>query len=92
VTLRKKRVFCVFATQEVSKAANSKLRTTIVSQCLTKIYLADPSAQSAIIAEYYRLFGLEDNEIAAHRDDRTGAEHLPAATKTNRNGTAHGLG
>jgi type IV secretion system protein VirB4 len=65
VTLRKKRVFCVFATQEVSKAANSKLRTTIVSQCLTKIYLADPSAQSAIVAEYYRLFGLEDNEIAA---------------------------
>jgi type IV secretion system protein VirB4 len=65
VTLRKKRVFCVFATQEVSKAANSKLRTTIVSQCLTKIYLADPNAQSAIIAEYYRFFGLEDNEIAA---------------------------
>jgi type IV secretion system protein VirB4 len=65
VTLRKKRVFCVFATQEVSKAANSKLRTTIVSQCLTKIYLADPNAQSAIVAEYYRFFGLEDNEIAA---------------------------
>jgi type IV secretion system protein VirB4 len=65
VTLRKKRVFCVFATQEVSKAANSKLRTTIVSQCLTKIYLADPNAQSAIIAEYYRFFGLEDHEIAA---------------------------
>jgi type IV secretion system protein VirB4 len=65
VTLRKKKVFCVFATQEVSKAANSRLRTTIVSQCLTKIYLADPNAQSAIIAEYYRFFGLEDNEIAA---------------------------
>jgi type IV secretion system protein VirB4 len=65
VTLRKKRVFCVFATQEVSKAANSKLRTTIVSQCLTKIYLADPNAQSAIVAEYYRFFGLEDHEIAA---------------------------
>jgi type IV secretion system protein VirB4 len=63
VTLRKKRVFCVFATQEVSKAANSKLRTTIVSQCLTKIYLADPNAQSAIVAEYYQFFGLEDNEI-----------------------------
>jgi type IV secretion system protein VirB4 len=65
VTLRKKRVFCVFATQEVSKAASSRLRTTIVSQCLTKIYLADPNAQSAIVADYYRLFGLEDNEIAA---------------------------
>jgi type IV secretion system protein VirB4 len=65
VTLRKKKVFCVFATQEVSKAANSRLRTTIITQCLTKIYLADPNAQSSIVAEYYKLFGLEDNEISA---------------------------
>jgi type IV secretion system protein VirB4 len=61
--LRKKRVFVVFATQEVSKAANSRLCTTIVSQCLTKIYLADQNASTDIIAGYYRKFGLEDNEI-----------------------------
>jgi type IV secretion system protein VirB4 len=65
VTLRKKNVCCVFATQEVSKVANSRLRTTFVSQCQTKIYLADPNAQTAILAENYRFFGLEDNEIAA---------------------------
>jgi type IV secretion system protein VirB4 len=45
VTLRKKRVFRVFATHKVGKAANSKLRTTIVSQCLTKIYLAGPNPE-----------------------------------------------
>jgi type IV secretion system protein VirB4 len=65
VTLRKKHVFCVFATQEVSKVASSRLRTTFVSQCQTKIYLADPNAGSAVLADNYRFFGLEDNEIAA---------------------------
>jgi type IV secretion system protein VirB4 len=65
VTLRKKRVFCVFATQEVAKAVNSKISTTIISQCQTKIYLADPSAANSVIAKYYQEFGLEPNEIQA---------------------------
>lgn len=65
VTLRKKHVFCVFATQEVAKACKSSLATTIISQCLTKIYLADKNASSAVIADYYRFFGLDDNEISA---------------------------
>jgi hypothetical protein len=34
-------------------------------ECLTKIYLADPSASTDIIAGFYRQFGLEDHEIAA---------------------------
>jgi type IV secretion system protein VirB4 len=65
VTLRKKRVFCLFATQEVAKAAKSRINTTIVSQCQTKIYLADPSAATEVIATFYRQFGLEDHEIAS---------------------------
>lgn len=62
-TLRKKKVFCIFATQEVSAASKSSLRDTIVQQCLTKIYLADESAVS--LAESYRDFGLTDSEIIA---------------------------
>ena len=54
-TLRKKKVFCIFATQEVSAASKSSLRDTIVQQCLTKIYLA----------ESYRDFGLTESEIVA---------------------------
>jgi type IV secretion system protein VirB4 len=65
VTLRKKRVFCWFATQEVAKAAKSRISTTIVSQCQTKIYLADPNARTEVIADFYRQFGLENNEITA---------------------------
>jgi type IV secretion system protein VirB4 len=62
-TLRKKFVFCVFATQEVSKAAASSISTAIASMCLTKIYLADPSAMTKIVKQYYYQFGLEENEI-----------------------------
>lgn len=60
-TLRKKKVFCIFATQEVSAASKSSLRDTIVQQCLTKIYLADESAIS--LSDSYSDFGLTDSEI-----------------------------
>ncbi len=62
-TLRKKKVFCIFSTQEVAAAATSSLRDTIAQQCLTKIYLADPSAMTPGLQESYRFFGLTDSEI-----------------------------
>jgi type IV secretion system protein VirB4 len=61
-TLRKKNVFCVFATQEVSKAVNSTLSTAIASMCLTKIYLADPSAATKAVQNSYLQMGLEEHE------------------------------
>lgn len=76
VTLRKKNVFCVFATQEVAKAVKSSLSTTIVSQCLTKIYLADPNAESNVVKEYYKYFGLEDNEVQSLAQARMKHDYL----------------
>lgn len=64
-TLRKKKVFCIFATQEVSAASKSSLKETIDQQCLTKIYLADKSAQNPASAKNYGEFGLTDSEIVA---------------------------
>jgi type IV secretion system protein VirB4 len=61
--LRKKNVYVVFATQDVADVARSPLKTTIIQQCLTKIYLADPSAQNPGMAEVYSSFGLSDAEI-----------------------------
>ena len=40
------------------------MRTTIIQQCLTKIYLADPSALTAGMFPVYSGFGLTDSEIA----------------------------
>ena len=61
--LRKKNVFVVFATQDVADVEKSPLKTTIIQQCLTKIYLADPSAPTAGMIDVYRAFGLTDTEI-----------------------------
>lgn len=64
-TLRKKNVFVVFATQDVSDAVHSSLCSTIIQQCHTKIFLADPEAQTPTMAEAYAKFGLTGAEIDA---------------------------
>jgi type IV secretion system protein VirB4 len=62
--LRKKNVYVIFATQDVADVAKSPLKTTIIQQCLTKIYLADPTAMTAAMFDVYREFGLTDSEIS----------------------------
>ena len=64
-TLRKKHVAVVFATQDVPSVAKSSISTTILSQCQTRFFLADPNASSDMLSKYYASFGLEDSEIAA---------------------------
>lgn len=65
--LRKKRVFVVFATQDISDAVKSPLCSTLLQQCPTKIFLPDPEAETPALAANYRLFGLTDAEINAIR-------------------------
>ncbi len=62
--LRKKNVYVVFATQDVADVFDSPLRTTITQQCLTKIYLADPSALTDNMKNVYSHFGLTHSEIS----------------------------
>lgn len=62
--LRKLNVFVIIATQEVAAIMQSKIASTVISQCATKIYLADPEAETRYIKDYYRQFGLSDSEIA----------------------------
>ena len=62
-TLRKKNVYVVFATQEVTDAADSPIMATILSACHTKIYLPDEEALAPGMAQAYRNFGLTDTEI-----------------------------
>jgi hypothetical protein len=59
--LRKKHVFCVFATQEVADGANSAIASTLIQNCPTKIYLADPEAFNN--QDAYEKFGLTVDEI-----------------------------
>lgn len=61
--LRKKHVFVVFATQEIEDAAKSPVASTIISQCGSKVYLADEQATTSMMRNAYKLFGLEQSEI-----------------------------
>ena len=61
--LRKKNVFVVFATQEIDDAVNSPIASTLVSQCVSKIFLADEEALTPMSHQSYSKFGLEDSEI-----------------------------
>lgn len=61
--LRKKNVGMVFASQETNDAAASRLATTLVSQCPTKIFLPDYEAETPKICGTYKEFGLDDSEI-----------------------------
>ena len=80
-TLRKKHVFVVFATQETDDAARSAIASTIVSQCPTKIFLADEQAETKMIKESYRNFGLENWKSAFSNrrltEKRSGSQRLP---------------
>lgn len=61
LTLRKKNVFCIFATQNPSEVANSPLASTMIQNCPTQIFLADPKAMK--LQEDYKKLGLSDEEI-----------------------------
>lgn len=62
-TLRKKNASVIFATQELGDIMNSKLFTTILDACKTKVFLPNPNAQMDSYLEIYKKFGLNDTEI-----------------------------
>jgi len=62
-TLRKKNTAVVFATQSLEDLLDSPIRATLIQSCPTKIYLANPEADSQVQLEAYRSFGLTDWQI-----------------------------
>jgi type IV secretion system protein VirB4 len=73
-TLRKKHVFVVFATQDIGDALKSPLCSTLIQQCPTKIFLADPMAGE--MADAYGKFGLSGSEIDALAHARMKKDYL----------------
>ncbi|WP_336015479.1 VirB4 family type IV secretion/conjugal transfer ATPase [Fusobacterium polymorphum] len=61
--LRKKNTGVIFATQELGDIMNSKLFTTILDACLTKIFLPNANAMSDNYSVIYRKFGLNGKEV-----------------------------
>jgi type IV secretion/conjugal transfer VirB4 family ATPase len=61
--LRKANVSVVFATQSLKDVLSSEIAPSVLESCLTKIYLANPSALDEQIAATYQSFGLNETEI-----------------------------
>lgn len=61
LTLRKKNVFCIFATQNPAAVAESSLAETMIQNCPTKIFLADPMANQ--IHDAYIKLSLTEDEV-----------------------------
>jgi type IV secretion/conjugal transfer VirB4 family ATPase len=64
-TLRKKKVYVVFASQSLADLAQSTILETVKESCFTKIYLPNRMAtDDERSMAFYRGFGLNDQQIA----------------------------
>jgi len=64
-TLRKKKVYVVFASQSLADLAGSPILETVKESCYTKIYLPNATAMDDERSmSFYRGFGLNDQQIA----------------------------
>lgn len=61
--MRKNNTSVVFATQSLADVANSRIKSVILTQCYSRIYLPNPNAVSDTEKSYYKIFDLNDREI-----------------------------
>lgn len=61
--LRKKRVYVVFATQNITDALESNIAPTLLSNCPTRILLPCAAAKTPAMRPYYEKLGLNDSQI-----------------------------
>jgi len=62
-TLRRFKVYLVFASQSPSDVANSQLFDVIKESCFTKLFLPNPNALQTDTADFYKRFSLNDRQI-----------------------------
>ena len=61
--LRKKNTFVVIATQELNDLVSSPLANTIMTNCYTRIFLADEKARQPLNREFYRSIGVPEHVV-----------------------------
>lgn len=62
--LRKKKVYVVFATQEITDILNSSIKDTLINSCPTTIYLPNKKATTDNFSRLYKGLGLNDKQIS----------------------------
>jgi type IV secretion system protein VirB4 len=61
--LRKLNTSVVFSTQSLADVQQSTIAAAINESCPTRLFLPNPRALEATIAQYYRSYGLNDRQI-----------------------------
>lgn len=61
--LRKKNAGVLFATQSLTDIANSSILSAVLDACYSRIYLANPNAETEEHIATYKTFGLNETEI-----------------------------
>lgn len=64
-TMRKANCIVIMATQNIADAVNSGILDTIIESTPTKIFLPNSEAETPVMQDLYRRFGLNDKEIRA---------------------------
>lgn len=62
-TLRRYRVYVIFASQSPSDVANSPLRDVIKESCFVKVWLPNPNAMAEGTKEFYQLFDFNSKQL-----------------------------
>lgn len=62
-TLRKANVSVIFVSQDLDDIVRSSSASVIQTSCMTRIFLPNPSISESRIADQYRAFGFNDQEI-----------------------------
>lgn len=82
--LRKKNCSVIFATQELGDILNSKLFTTVLDACQTKVFLPNPNAFADNYIPIYQKFGLNKTEIEIISKATKKKEYYYKSTKGSR--------
>ena len=82
--LRKKNCSVIFATQELGDILNSKLFTTVLDACQTKVFLPNPNTFADNYIPIYEKFGLNKTEIEIISKATKKKEYYYKSTKGSR--------
>jgi type IV secretion/conjugal transfer VirB4 family ATPase len=83
--MRKKNTSIIIATQNLADiAAKKDLLTTVMDQCLSKIYLPNVNADGSQSAELYNMFGCNDRQVELISQMTPKQDYYYASQKGNR--------
>ena len=74
-TLRKLNVYIVMVTLQIGEILNSPIKTTLLTQCATRLYTPNPDLDSQEVYDTYKEFGLNNKQIEILKNAKMKSEY-----------------